>query len=260
MKIGAMNHPGREVVAEIRWMAEMKLDFIDLTLEPPCACSADLNVREVGKALRDSGLSVVGHTAYYLPFCSPFETLRKASAEELKRCCEIFGELGARWVNVHPDRHAPFHDRRFMIEKNLETFAEVLPTAKSAGVGLMIENLPGHYNTSHELGWFLDAMPELGLHLDIGHSNLLVPSNTCPEICERYGNRLVHVHLHDNKGGAADLHLPLGAGTLKIEESLRALKRANYDATITLEVFGEDSHYLKYSRDTLRRMWDEIAG
>ena len=29
MKIGAMNHPARDVVSELRWMADLKLDFED---------------------------------------------------------------------------------------------------------------------------------------------------------------------------------------------------------------------------------------
>jgi sugar phosphate isomerase/epimerase len=41
--------------------------------------------------------------------------------------------------------------------------------------------------------------------------------------------------------------------------SLRALKQAGYDGTITLEVFTEDANYVRYSRDVLRRIWDEIA-
>lgn len=258
MKIGAMNHPGREVLSELQWMAEMKLDFVDLTLEPPMACTSLINVGAVRQCLHELNLGVVGHTAYYLPFCSPFKTLRKAATDEFRRCIEIFGELGAKWCNVHPDRHAPFHDRAFMIEMNLECFAEVLPTAKVAGVGIMIENLPGHYNTPAELGWFLDRMPELGLHLDIGHSNLMVEKNTCPEICAAYGKRLAHVHLHDNKGGHADLHLPLGAGHLETKEMLTALKQSGYDDTITLEVFSSDRHYLEYSRNRLRQLWSEI--
>jgi sugar phosphate isomerase/epimerase len=258
MKIGAMNHPARDVLSELRWMAEAKLEFVDLTLEPPAACSNDINVKEVRKTLRDLGLTVVGHTAYYLPFCSPFKALRKAATEEFIRCVEIFGELGAKWVNVHPDRHAPFHERAFMVEMNLECFAETLPNAKAAGVGIMIENLPGHYNTPTELGWFLDRMPELGLHLDIGHSNLLVEHNTCPDLCATYGKRLAHVHIHDNKGGAADLHLPLGTGHIDWPKMIRALKSANYNDTITLEVFSEDRHYLTYSRDRLREYWTSI--
>jgi sugar phosphate isomerase/epimerase len=252
-----MNHPARDVISELRWMAEVKLDFIDLTLEPPAACTSVIDVPAVKRALKDMGLGVVGHTAYYLPFCSPIKALRRAATEEFIRCCEIFGELGAKWVNVHPDRHAPFHDRAFMVEMNLECFAQTMPAAKAAGVGIMIENLPGHYNTPEELGWFLNRMPELGLHLDIGHSNLIVATNTCPDICALYGKRLAHVHIHDNKGGHADLHLPLGAGHIDWPKMIRALKGANYDGTITLEVFSEDRHYLEYSRDRFRAMWEE---
>ncbi|HET8550215.1 MAG TPA: TIM barrel protein, partial [Bryobacteraceae bacterium] len=98
----------------------------------------------------------------------------------------------------------------------------------------------------------------LGLHLDIGHANLLVPYNTTEEILARYGNRLKHVHLHDNKGGHADLHLPLGAGTVDLPRALRALQLCRFDGTITLEVFTADRHYLAYSRDVLRRLWDEL--
>jgi sugar phosphate isomerase/epimerase len=64
------------------------------------------------------------------------------------------------------------------------------------------------------------------------------------------------VHLHDNKGGGADLHLPLGAGTMDWRSHIRALKASGYDETITLEVFSEDRHYLEYSRDLLREAWE----
>jgi hypothetical protein len=76
-------------------------------------------------------------------------------------------------------------------------------------------------------------------------------------ILDRHGDRLRHVHLHDNRGGSQDLHLPLGAGNLDTRRHVRALKAAGYDGTITLEVFTPDWHYLAYSRDVLRRLWDE---
>src|SRR4051812_29533446 len=119
MIIGAMNHPAVSILDEINWMAELKLEFLDLTLEPPAASAASINVHDVRRALLDANMSVVGHTPYYLPFGNPFESIRHAAVEELKRCIEVFGHLGAKWVNLHPDRHAPFHSRRFVIEQNL---------------------------------------------------------------------------------------------------------------------------------------------
>ncbi len=259
MLVGAMNHPGRNIIEEMTWMVAMELEFIDLTLEPPAAASALVDASEVRRALDDFGLEVVGHTAYYLPMASPIEEVRRAAVEELKRCLDRFSIMGAKWMNLHPDRHIPMHDRAFVIDRNVKTISELLPVARDCGVGLMIENLPGEWNNVLQLSQLLDAIPELGLHLDIGHANLRVPRNTTDEILRAYGSRLRHVHLHDNKGGDADLHLPLGCGTLNLHHHIQLLRTVGYDGTITLEVFAEDRHYLAYSRDVLKRIWENSA-
>ena len=77
------------------------------------------------------------------------------------------------------------------------------------------------------------------------------------ELLRDYGSRLRHVHLHDNKGGSADLHLPLGTGSVDVRGAIRGLKSIGYDGTITLEVFTPDRHHLAYSRDSLQRIWNE---
>jgi sugar phosphate isomerase/epimerase len=257
MLVGAMNHPGRDVLGEITWMVAMELDFIDLTLEPPASASWRVDPKEIRRAIDDFGLGVVGHTAYYLPMASPFEGVRRAVVEEMKHCLEVFSIVGAKWMNLHPDRHAPMHERSFVIERNIKTITELLPVARDCGVGLMVENLPGDFNSVLQLSGLMDPIPELGLHLDIGHANLRVARNTTDELLRAYGSRLRHVHLHDNKGGDADLHLPLGSGNLDLPHQVQLLRAAGYDGTITLEVFSEDKHYLAYSRDVLRQLWDE---
>lgn len=259
MLIGTMNHPGRDLMKEIEWIAGMGFDFLDLTLEPPQALASEVRVRELDAALKDRGLKVVGHTAYYLPLCSPFEGLRRAAVEQLKLCLEVFSKLGTEWMNLHPDRQAPFNDRPYIIERNLETIRELLGVAKNLGMGLMVENLPNGFNTAEEMGELLDPVPELGLHLDIGHANLMVYQNTTEELLQRYGKRLRHVHLHDNKGGSADLHLPLGTGNIDAGRYVRFLQAIGYDGTISLEVFTPDRRHLAYSREQLLRMWNECA-
>jgi sugar phosphate isomerase/epimerase len=254
-----MNHPAQDVLSEIRWMADMRLDFIDLTLEPPAAASWRVNAHEIRRALGDYGMASVGHTAYYLPFASAFESIRRAAVDELRHCMDVFAEVGVRWMNLHPDRHAPMHDRAFYIRRNLESLAELQDHSDRTGVGLMIENLPGDFNSAPQLGELLEPMPKLGLHLDIGHANLIVPHNTTGEILQAWGKRLRHVHLHDNRGGSADLHLPLGAGNVDLRWALQQLIDCGFNETITLEVFTPDRHFFSYSRDVLRRLWDELA-
>ena len=257
MIIGSMNHPARDVVAEIDSMAELGLDFVDLTLEPPCAGSWRVDPQAIRAALERHGLEVVGHTAFYLPLASAIEEVRLGAVRELRRCIDVFGKVGVRWMNLHPDRYTPFHDRSFFIGRNIQSIRELLPDAERAGVGLMIENLPGEFNNAAQLGELLDPLPQLGLHLDIGHANLQNPYNMTHEILQAYGRRLKHVHLHDNKGGSADLHMPLGTGTVDVRATMAALRQCGYDGTITLEVFTPDKHYVTYSRDVLRRLWEE---
>jgi sugar phosphate isomerase/epimerase len=259
MLIGTMNHPGRDLLKEVQWIADAGFGFIDLTLEPPLAVPSKVDLPALRALLEKTKLPVVGHTAYYLPLCSPFESIRRAAVEELKECLRAFAAIGAKWMNLHPDRQAPMHDRKFVIERNLQSLRELFEVADQVGVGLMIENLPGSFNSVKQLSELLDPLPELGLHLDIGHANLLTDYNTTDEILKAYGSRLRHVHLHDNKGGSADLHLPLGTGNVEIEYYVRALQAGGYDGTITLEVFTPDRHYLNYSHELLRRTWDENA-
>lgn len=257
MIIGAMNHPAQDPAQEIRRFAAMGLDFIDLTLEPPKAGWWQCDVPAVRKALSETGMAVVGHTAYYLPIAHPFEEVRRGAVEAFRRCLPVFAELGAKVMNIHPDARAPMHDRTFVIGQNLKSLREIMEAAEGTGVRVMVENLPGNFNTASQLAELLDPLPQLGLHLDMGHTELMVPTNSTEEILARFGARLMHVHLHDNKGGDGDLHLPLGAGVIDIPRHLATLKKTGYDGTITLEVFTPDTSYLTYSAARLRAMWDE---
>ena len=258
MQIGAMNHPLRDPVREMEWMGELGLDFIDLTLEPPVPASWRVDLGALREGLERHRLRLIGHTAFYLPIASPVPELREAALAELRRCIGCFAAMGASWVNIHPDPHPTFRTRGELEEENRRSLRELLAHAAVYGTGLMLENIPKTFNSVKQLAPLLDPLPELGLHLDIGHANLEVEENTTAELVAHYGPRIRHVHLHDNKGGSADLHLPLGTGTLDFRRDVAELKASGYDGTITLEVFSRDPHYFAYSRDVLRALWEEV--
>src|SRR4051812_21949378 len=109
MLLGAMNHPDENVIQEIEWIAAMGFQFVDLTIEPPKAFPDKFDTQHLKRTLQDLQLGIVGHTAFYLPIAHPFKSVRFAAIEELKKCIKIFAELGASWMNLHPDRHAPLH-------------------------------------------------------------------------------------------------------------------------------------------------------
>jgi sugar phosphate isomerase/epimerase len=258
MQIGTMNHPEHDIFQEIAWMGDIGMEFIDLTLEPPAAASWRIDAAAIRRAVEARGMNVVGHTAWYLPMASSIPEIREAAVAELRRCLYKFGEIGAKWMNIHPDRNTPWHSREYFIAGNIESLEKLMPDVEKSGVGLMIENLPGDYNSAPQLSELLDRVPHLGLHLDIGHANLIVPHNTTFEILAAHGKRLRHVHIHDNKGGHADLHMPLGTGTVDYRAAIGAIQKCGYDGTITLEVFTPDRRHLTYSRDLVRQTWKEM--
>ena len=115
MLIGTMNHPERPVIDEIAWMADAGMEFLDLTFEPPATASWEIETKAIRNALEEAHMGVVGHTAWYLPMASSIPEIRLAAVAELKRCVQKFAEVGAKWMNIHPDRHTPWHPVMFHI-------------------------------------------------------------------------------------------------------------------------------------------------
>ncbi len=258
MQIGAMNNPMADVEQEIRSYAEAGFDFIDLTLEPQKAYSGTLNVKAVRKALDETGLGIIGHTAYYLPIATPMPEVREAAIREIERDILIFAELGAELVNIHPFVWAPLHETRWIRESNIEAFHRLSEGCVASGLRLMLENLPPHFNSPRDLANVFAAVPDMGFHLDVGHANLETEHNMTVELASYFADRLWHVHFSDNNGGNLDLHLPLGVGKIDWKWIVHILKRVGYDRTITLEVFADDREYLHRSRTKLLDWWATV--
>jgi sugar phosphate isomerase/epimerase len=252
MLVGAMNFPGRSVLKEIHRIHDDGFDFVDLTLEPPAAWSIDGG--DVGRLIGDLGLGAVGHTAYYLPIASPWPEMRSLARDLFRRCLDSFADAGVMLVNVHPDQRLPLHSKDHMIARNAEVIATLSTDAAERGIRLMVENDDRVFAGVDALSQIFVSAPDAGFHLDIGHANLrrgVGDAHRLDALLSAFSDRLAHVHASDNLGGAEDLHLPLGAGTIDWRKSIRALKQSGYDGTVTLEVFSREREYLRASR----RMW-----
>jgi sugar phosphate isomerase/epimerase len=258
MLVGAMNFPGRSVAKEIHRIAEDGFDFVDLTLEPPAAWLP--NGRDTGRLIADLGLRAVGHTAWHLPIASPWPELRSLARDHYRRALDVFAEAGVTLVNVHPDYRVPLHPPDQVRKLNAEAIGALAQDASERALALMVENMDRVFSTVDELRVVLDAVPEAGLHLDVGHANLrLGPQepNRTASLLGAFGGRLAHVHVSDNRGGTDDLHLPLGAGLVDWRAAIRALKAAGYDGTVTLEVFAREREHLRSSRRLWLRWWSD---
>jgi sugar phosphate isomerase/epimerase len=242
MLIGAMNFPGRSVLKEIHRIADDGFDFIDLTLEPPAAWLP--NGKEVGSLISDLGLQAVGHTAWHLPIASPFPEMRKLARDLYRRGLDVFADAGVDLVNIHPDQRVPLHSPDKVREMNAQAIGDLAADAAQHGITLMVENLDRAFSGVEDLKAILDAVPEVGFHLDIGHANLrrgLHEPNRTAELLDAF----------------VDLHLPLGAGTIDWKSHIRMLRESGYDGTVTLEVFSREREHLRTSRKLWLTWWSE---
>ncbi|MEA2453370.1 MAG: hypothetical protein QOG04_2080 [Actinomycetota bacterium] len=251
-----MNFPGRSVAKEIHRIAEDGFDLVDLTLEPPAAWTPD--GKEIGRLIGDLGLTAVGHTAWYLPIASAYPELRATARDLYKRGLDCFADAGVELVNVHPDQKIPLHSMDNVRKMNADAIRDLAEDAAGRGIRLMVENLDKVFAAPEDLQPIFERVPEAGFHLDIGHANLnlgLGQPNRTAALLKAFGDRLAHVHLSDNRGGAMDLHLPLGAGAIDWKAHARLLKEHGWDGTVTLEVFSRDREFLRASRQTWLKIW-----
>jgi sugar phosphate isomerase/epimerase len=251
-----MNDPSRPLAKELERIAGLGFELVDLTLEPQGAWPVD--TAEVGRMLESLGLRAVGHTAPFLPLASAVPELERPARDLYVRTCEVFAELGIFLVNLHPTQRAL--RGRDAVQRNAEAVAEVAARVEPLGVTVMVENMGGGFGTPEELGPLVESAANVRFHLDIGHANIRPygqPNRLAP-LLEAFGDRIAHVHIHDNKG-RYDEHLPLGVGNLDFREAARLLRATGYDGTLTLEVFAKEAIYTHASRDLWLAAWADAA-
>jgi sugar phosphate isomerase/epimerase len=253
MLVGSLNDARLPLEAEIERVAA-GFDFIDLTLEPPCTWPVEGAL--VRRLLEDSRLVAVGHTPPFLPHASPLAEVARAARSVFCRMLDVFAGAGIELVNIHPDTTGPGSLQEVTV-RNADALAALTTEADARGLTLMVENFGRTFSTPRELEPLFEAAPNLRLHLDVGHANMRRVGdqpNRTSELLEAFGERLAHVHVHDNRGGD-DLHLPLGLGTVEWAAIVVALKSVGYDGTVTIEVFAPDAD-LQRSRDAWLRWWN----
>ena len=254
MQLGMMNNPQVDVLEEARWAADNGFEFLDLTIEGPRAALDQIDPTAIRKLLDATGMRVVGHTAWFLPFGSPVERVRRAAVEEVAASLPAFATVGAQVVNVHIVKGVSSFGHNSMTRLNGASFAELSTLAAAHGIRIMVEHPPDKSVSIDDIRAILSADARLGFHLDVGHAN--VGGDRLDGLLKAFGDRLCHVHMSDNRGREDD-HMPLGAGRIDWPRAIRLIKGSGYDGTITLEVFANERDYVLQSAEKVRRWWAE---
>jgi len=255
MKIGCPNHPRLDLLEEVQWIGTNGFDFLDLFLEPDRALPDRVDPKTLKGRLEEHGLAVVGHTAWYLPFGSPFPELREKAVEIVCGYLPFFQELACPLVTVHANWASGMFSDEECIDFQCQALASLAQAASRFGIGIMVEPMDTPRDTLKNLSRIVSRVPDLMVHVDVGHAHV---QGIAPEAFFRqFPGRVVHIHLHDNDG-SGDQHLPLDEGTIDWVATVAQI-RGHYDGTITLEVFCGDREHLLLSKKKLERYWAEAG-
>jgi sugar phosphate isomerase/epimerase len=211
---------GATFEAFLEYLVDLGLDHVELTAEylqghpdPPAPAA----VRE---ATARYGVSVTYHAPFRDWNLGSFnDRSARAGAEQVKRTLDAAAAADAGAVVVHGGsvpRRYPDRVREAARRNAVDSLTECAEHAADVGVPLCLENQPPHDRRERHtvgpeaLAATLEAVgvgPEaLGVTLDVGHA--AIGGTDWREYVERFGDRIVVCHLHDNDG-TADAHDPI---------------------------------------------------
>jgi len=259
-KFGVATNPSVDVLKEIKTIAGLGFDFVEICIEGPEGKPEILleKKKDILSLLGKYKIFAIAHTSWWVELGSEYESVRNGWLEECKKAIEISSELGLRLLNLHSTSMGLYfrHKHKIIVLNNLvESLRQLVEYSKKYGVGIMLENVPPGYGISglKDFKYIVDRVPELKVHLDIGHTFVQDGMKNVERYIKTFKDRIEHIHIHDNYGKRDD-HLPVGRGRINFVRVVKMLKKINYDKTITLEVFTSKKDAMK-SREKIKKLW-----
>ncbi len=260
MRIGVANDPNRPLTDEIRWIAAESFDFVDLHFAPPNAALESTDWKDARALLEQTGITAVCRAPAYLPIDNPSPLVRQAALDELRRCVDAAGILGAPLLTTF-FRGWPPHISEESGYDYLRQYLHILiEHGAPQGVAVALENTADNRRQLKHFREIFRRLPKLKLAYDIGNGNVNTAKSMTRDYLFAFADRLGHVRISDNDG-ARPAYLPFGApesGGLDVARELRSLSGFGYDGSITLEIRG-DRRWLLACRAILRELWQENA-
>ncbi|MCX7750556.1 MAG: sugar phosphate isomerase/epimerase [Candidatus Bipolaricaulota bacterium] len=231
-----------------RWISlagELGLGWVELRADPGAVYPPDLDGagrRRLRELLEGRGLRATVHAPIYgINLSSPYPALAAAALGEVLGAVDLARDLGAERLIVHPGGVDPDYlqlDGARELALRRFTWALELILRRAGDLPVALENKQRGrawemvYTPDDHRG-FLERFPGLGACLDVGHLHTV--GGDVAAYVRALGDRLVHLHLHDNRGSGDD-HLGLGEGTLDWRGVVSALEEAGYAGPVILEI------------------------
>ncbi len=265
IEFGIETNPRLDVLKELKAIAGLKVDFVELGIERPGGSVPILKKykNKILNLLEKNNLYAIGHTDPSLKFGSLNEKERKVSLKMAKEMIKMAALLQMKLMNFHfynrYDEINSEEERKIFLRNFSNSMKLLIKFAKSKKITLMLENLTHqHYGITHleDFEFVIKRNPSLKVHLDVGHAYLKGGMEEIENYIKKFKKKIVHLHMHDNRGHA-DEHLAIGKGTINYRHIIKLLKKINFNKTITLEVFSGKKDAVA-SIQKIKKLWKHI--
>ncbi len=195
-------------------------------------------LKEIGETL---GLTYTLHAPFAnINIAAPAKDMRKFILKRLEKSIIFAQRLECNIMVFHPGLRTgiswfyPGMDRKI----NIASVQKLHELSRKHGVEIAIENVPGQYgflvaSVEQFSSFFHELGEDMGLVLDVGHSNLHGQTHA---FVETFHKRIVHVHVHDNDG-KHDLHLGIGDGTVDWQQFAEDIKKTKFKGLVMVESY-----------------------
>jgi sugar phosphate isomerase/epimerase len=246
-----LHRPLEEALADLLSLGTRNIELVDAG---PHALNGE-RVRMLLDLKGSRGLDYSIHAPYAdMNPAADDPLMRAAVLKRLEMTLGWASQLEARAVVFHPGNSTAMErvDPGMAWRLNMETVRRVLKKAEDRGVQALIENVPEPFpfviKSADDFSRFFDELDtDAGMVLDVAHANI---RGETPEFIRRFGSRIHHVHVSDNRGDM-DTHLPIGEGAIDWEGAIRGIKEMGYHGWVTIESYSGVAESLSLLRGLL---------
>lgn len=189
---------------------------------------------ELRQRVRDADLFSLAVTGY-TSFVSDNPAVRAVNADELKRYLDLAADLDANYVRVFLGELGPGQAREQMYPRIVESLAQCISHAQSAGVGMAIEHHDDFVQTS-ALVPILEQLkdPSTGAVWDI--ANAYSAGEGAEQGAQNLAGRIFYVQVKDGVGQFAAWRLTdVGKGSVPLRQAMQLLHAQNYAGAFSVE-------------------------
>lgn len=263
-KFGVLTNPAIEVLNEINTIVKLGFDFVEIGIEGPEGTLEILSKKKniILNLIKKHNIFAIGHTSWWIELGSEYEPVRKGWINECEKIIRLASELNLSVVNFHSSSMGIYFryekHKKKILENWVQSLKQLVKYSEKYKIKIMLENMPKGHGISDlkDFKYIIDRVPELKVHLDVGHAFIQGGMNCVEDYINTFENKIEHIHVHDNFGENDD-HLPIGKGRINFFKVVKMLKKINYDKTMTFEVFTDDRKDTVRSREKIKELWQK---